>query len=103
MPTISSPVDYRQILSEIIRKQIMILGSDLTLTKVRRINGISVQENGSVTTIVESKLQETMHELIDTFLPYSGPIVKNGLEHYLKAEGSTTSHASSTIDLPDKL
>jgi len=101
MPTISQTIDYKHLLSEVIRKQIIILGPDITLAKIKKIQGLSVEDTGLVTSISANK-QTIMKRLVGEFIQYSGPIVKNMLEPFMQDEGSTSTKTSSTIELPEK-
>jgi len=44
-----SAQEYKNLLTEVIKKQITILGPDITLAKVRKTKGISIDDTGTVT------------------------------------------------------
>lgn len=77
-----SAQDYKQLLTEVIKKQIVILGPDITLSKARNVKGITVSDDGTVTDVVGSA-QEVTQALIDQFVQLSGLIVKKTMEPLL--------------------
>lgn len=74
--------DYKQLLTEVIKKQIVILGPDITLSKARNVKGLTVADDGTVTN-VEGAPQEVTQALIDQFVQLSGLIVKKTMEPLL--------------------
>lgn len=74
--------DYKQLLSEVIKKQIVILGPDITLVKARNIPGLIVADDGTVTDIAGDPQQMTQ-KLIDQFVQLSGEIVRKTMEPLL--------------------
>lgn len=74
--------DYKQLLTEVIKKQIVILGPDITLSKARNVKGLTVADDGTVTA-VEGNPQEVIQSLIDQFVQLSGLIVKKTMEPLL--------------------
>lgn len=83
----SSAADYKQLLSEVIKKQIVILGPDITLSKARNVKGITVADDGTVTNL-EGSPQEVTQALIDQFVQLSGLIVKKTMEPLLSLSQS---------------
>lgn len=77
-----SAQDYKNLLTEVIKKQIVILGPDITLSKARNVKGLTVQDDGTVTDVVGSP-QEVTQALIDQFVQLSGLIVKKTMEPLL--------------------
>ncbi len=73
---------YQKLLTEIIKKQIVILGQDITLTKARNVKGLTISEDGTITAITGNP-QELVHELIDQFLELSPQIVNKTIEPIL--------------------
>lgn len=89
--------DYKKLLTEVIKKQIVILGPTITLAKARNVKGLTVADDGTVTQI-DGQPQVLIQGLIDQFVQLSGLIVKKTMEPLLSAfpDGSTP----STQDLP---
>jgi len=58
--------DYKKLLTEAIKKQIIILGPDITLAKARGIKKISVADDGTVTEI-SGDGEEIIAELVAKF------------------------------------
>ena len=80
----STQTDYKKILSEVIKKQIVILGPDITLAKARNVQGLVVDSDGTVTDMKGSP-QEIMQDLIDQFVQLSGLIVRKTMEPILSS------------------
>lgn len=70
--------DYKSMLSEIIQKQIVILGPQIAVLKARNVAGITVNEQGQVTEI-SGQEQVILQKLIDEYVSLSGEIVKNAV------------------------
>lgn len=70
--------DYKKMLSEIIKKQIVILGPQMAVLKARNVPGLKVTDEGEVTAIVGDG-QTTLQKLIDEYVSLSGEIVKNAV------------------------
>ncbi len=74
--------DYQKLLSEVIKKQIVILGPDITLTKARNVAGLTIADDGTVTQITGNPAEITQ-KLIEQFMELSGLIVKKTMEPLL--------------------
>lgn len=74
--------EYKKLLTEIIKKQIIILGPDITLVKARNVSALTVAGDGSVTAI-SGDPQAALQGLIDEFVSLSGLIVKKTMEPLL--------------------
>lgn len=70
--------DYKQMLTEIIKKQIIILGPQIAVLKARNVLGIKVSDDGTVTEISGPE-QVILQNLIDEYVALSGEIVKNAV------------------------
>jgi len=70
--------DYKKILSEIIKKQIIILGPQMAVLKAKNVKGLKVDDEGNVLDITESE-QIVLQQLIDEYVALSGAIVKNAV------------------------
>ena len=73
-----SKEEYQKILSEIIKKQIVILGPQIAVLKARNVPGLKVGDDGTVTEISGLE-QEILQKLIDEYVALSGEIVKNAV------------------------
>ncbi len=73
-----SPEEYKSILSEIIKKQAVILGPQIAVLKARNVSGLSVSDDGSVTGVSGNE-SEILQKLIDEYVSLSGEIVKNAV------------------------
>ncbi|MFA5106981.1 MAG: hypothetical protein WC497_01490 [Patescibacteria group bacterium] len=69
---------YKDLLSEIIAKQAIILGPDIAVLKARSVPGIQVTNDGKVTGI-DGDPQQLIQQLVDKYVDLSGQIVKNAL------------------------
>ncbi len=74
--------DYKQLLTEVIKKQMVILGPGITLAKARNVKGLTVADDGSVIDM-QGPAQELIQALIDQFVQLSGLIVKKTMEPLL--------------------
>lgn len=73
-----SKEEYIQILTEIIKKQIVILGPQIAILKARSVPGLKVTDEGQVTEISQSE-QTVLQNLIDVYVALSGEIVRNAV------------------------
>lgn len=76
--------DYKNLMSELIKKQIIILGPDISLAKARAVSGLKVADDGSITEIVGDP-KVILGQLIDEFVSLSGLIVKKTMEPLLSS------------------
>lgn len=70
--------EYQKLLTEIIQKQIAILGPAIAVMKAKNIVGLQVGDDGTVTN-VEGDAQEIVKKLVDQYVDLSGQIVKSAL------------------------
>lgn len=70
--------DYKNLMTEIIQKQIVILGPDISVLKARNVPGLEVADDGKVTRLT-GDLSAVLQKLIDEYIALSGQIVKNVL------------------------
>lgn len=89
----TSNQDYKQLLTAVIKKQIVILGPDITLSKARNVRGLIVADDGTVTN-VQGQAQEVTQALIDQFVQLSGLIVKKTMEPLLSLSQNSMSSAT---------
>ena len=69
---------YKALLSEIIAKQIVILGPAIAVMKARNVSGLTVSDDGTVEEI-SGDPEAALQQLIDQYVELSGQIVKNAL------------------------
>lgn len=74
--------DYKKVLTEVIQKQMIILGPTITLAKARNVQGLTVADDGTITEMSGSP-QVLIQSLIDQFVQLSGLIVKKTMEPLL--------------------
>lgn len=79
-----NPQDYKKLLTDVIKKQIVVLGPQITLAKARNVKGLTVSDDGTVTEM-RGQPQEMIQALIDQFVQLSGEIVKKTMEPLLSA------------------
>ncbi len=72
----SSPNDYKNLINEIVAKQIVILGPDIVLLKAKNVPGLKLNLGGQVEDLTGDP-QEVLQKLIDEYIALSGQIVKN--------------------------
>lgn len=68
--------DYKNLISEIIRKQIDVLGADIAVQKASRVQGLKITDQGEVLDI-SGDPAEILRKLVDEYISLSGEIVKN--------------------------
>lgn len=70
--------DYKEILTEIIKKQIVILGPQIAVLKARNVHEVSVDDGGNVLDI-SGDAQVAVQKVIDEYVALSGEIVRNAV------------------------
>ncbi len=70
--------DYKDILTEIIAKQTVILGPQVALLKAKGVAGLSLDDGGKVLDITGDP-QVVLQKVIDQYVALSGDIVKNAV------------------------
>ncbi len=74
--------DFQKLLTDVIKKQIIVLGPDITLAKARNVKGLTIADDGTVTDI-KGNPKELVQDLIYQFVLLSGLIVKKTMEPLL--------------------
>jgi hypothetical protein len=69
---------YVALITEIIKKQSLILGPEIAILKARSVPGLMVDNDGKVTGVGDNP-KETLQNLVDQYVELSGLIVKNAL------------------------
>lgn len=75
-------IEYKELLTQIIQKQIVILGPDIAISQAKNVEGLTVSDDGTVTD-VEKGAQEIIQNLINEYVALSGLIVKKAMEPLL--------------------
>ncbi len=70
--------EYKTLISEIIKKQSVILGPQIAVMKARSIEGLVVTDDGAVTDITQDP-KIILQKLVNSYVELSGEIVKNAL------------------------
>jgi hypothetical protein len=83
--------EYKQVLTEIIKKQIVILGPQMAVIKARNVLGLKVADDGTITDI-EGPEQVVLQKLIDEYVALSGEIVRNAVNSIFEKYPSINKH-----------
>jgi len=75
---------YQQLLTDAIRKQMVFLGPQITLLKIRNISGLTVTNDGTVASL-GGKPEEVVTRFIAEFRDLSAPLVKKTMQPLLNA------------------
>lgn len=70
------PGNYQDLISEIIQKQIDILGPEMAVRKAKNVAGLSVGDDGRVLSVT-GDAAAVLQNLVDQYIALSGEIVKN--------------------------
>lgn len=70
--------EYKRMLTEIIKKQIVILGPQIAVLKARNVPGLKISDDGTVIEI-QGPEQIVLQKLIDEYVALSGEIVRNAV------------------------
>ncbi len=93
--------DYKKVLTDVIKKQMIILGPSITLAKARNVHGLTISDDGTVTDI-QGHPQELIQGLIDQFVQLSGLIVKKTMEPLLSIYPDGVTNQSTNEAPPQK-
>jgi hypothetical protein len=74
---------YKALLSEIIAKQSVILGPEISILKARNVPGLTISDDGKVIDI-KGDGNTVLQQLVNTYVELSGMIVKNALGSIFK-------------------
>ena len=84
---------YQKLLNDAIRKQMTILGPQITLMKVRNVQGLTVTDAGAVATLANNP-EDVVTNFLEEFRDLSSPLVKKTMQPLLSAIGPTLAQAS---------
>jgi len=71
--------DFKNIISEVIKKQIAILGPIIAVAKARKIAGLKINDDGEIAEI-QGDPKDILEKLINEYVDLSGLIVKRAME-----------------------
>lgn len=91
--------DYKKLLTEVIQKQMVILGPSIALAKARNVKGLTIADDGSVVNI-DGQPQELIQGLIDQFVQLSGLIVKKTMEPLLSVYPDGVANSLPNVAAP---
>ena len=74
---------YQTFMTEIIKKQIVILGPNISVLKARNVAALKVADDGTVTEVT-GEPQQVLQQLVDEYVALSGLIVKNILKSIME-------------------
>ena len=74
--------DYKKLLTDVIKKQVIVLGPNITLAKARNVKELIITDDGTVTQI-NGDPQVVTQQLVNQFMELSGLIVKKTMEPLL--------------------
>ena len=88
---------HKKLLTEIIKKQMVILGPFITLYKARNVKGLTIADDGTVLN-AEGNPQDLIKNLINEYVALSGLIIEKAMEPLL-----LSFDLSKESNLPTKL
>ncbi|OGD85777.1 hypothetical protein A2Z23_02710 [Candidatus Curtissbacteria bacterium RBG_16_39_7] len=74
--------DFKKLITEIIQKQVVVLGPQIAILKARNVSGLDVANDGTVNKI-EGDPKSKLQELINEYVSLSGLIVRQTMEPLL--------------------
>lgn len=75
----ASAIDYKSLISKLIKKQLLILGPDITFVKVKNVAGLTIDANGNILGLVGDP-KAIFEALTSQFIALSGSVVKQTLD-----------------------
>ncbi len=85
---------YKNMLTDLIKKEMIMLGPNVALGTVRKVNGITVSEDGTVTDIT-GEPQIVMEGVANAFMNLSGQIAQMTLKTILEKYPTIKTQVSS--------
>jgi len=79
----STEEDYRALMTDLIKKQMIMLGPNLVLSKARKVSGLTVLNDGTVQKVSVDPGQ-ALGELTNAFMTLSGQIAQMTLDTLLE-------------------
>jgi hypothetical protein len=78
---------YQKLLTDAIRKQMVILGPEIALLKARTVSGLTVTDDGTVASL-GAKPEDIVTRFLAEFRDLSTPLVKKTMQPLLNALGT---------------
>lgn len=75
--------DYQALLSDLIKKQMIMLGPNVAVSKARKVSALTVTDDGSVTA-VSGDAQDALRHLASEYMGLSGQIAQTTLTSLLE-------------------
>lgn len=75
--------DYQSLLTELIKKQMVMVGPGVALSKARKVTSLKISDSGEVTAIVGDP-QSSLKQLASQYMDLSGQIAQTTLELLLE-------------------
>lgn len=88
-------LDYGKVMTDLIQKQMIILGPDITFAKVKNVGKITIDTNGRVIKIESPNPNELLQGLVDEFIELSEEVSRKSVESLLTAYPSLNLQTSS--------
>jgi len=85
---------YQKLLEDAIRKQMTILGPQITLLKARNVPGITVTDDGKVATLSDNA-ETIATRFLEEFRDLSSPLVKKTMQPLLSAIGPSMAQTTT--------
>ncbi len=89
-----SAQEYKNLLTEVVKKQIIILGPNITLAKIKKVKGIAIDDTGTVTGI-SGQPQEITKQLIEEFRDLSEEIVRKTMKPIMLRKDQSSEETKS--------
>jgi hypothetical protein len=90
---------YQKLLEDAIRKQITILGPQITLLKARNVKGLTVTDDGKVAALPDNA-EDVVTRFLEEFRDISSPLVKKTMQPLLSAIGPSIAQAATQPIVP---
>ena len=85
---------YQKLLNDAIHKQMTILGPQITLIKVKNVEGLTVTEDGTVATLGNNP-ENVVTNFLEEFREISSPLVKKTMQPLLSAIGPSMAQTTN--------
>lgn len=79
----ASQEDYISLLTDLIKKQMVMLGPGVAVTNARKVTSLTISDDGEVRSIAEEP-QIALNELANVFMHLSGQIAQTTLQSLLE-------------------
>ena len=72
----NSGMDYENLIGEIVRKQMDILGPDMAVRTANQVTGLEIDDQGVVSKL-DGDPEQILQKLVEQYISLSGEIVRN--------------------------